>query len=69
MSDKSKVIIAIGGTGGHVFPGCSLASHLAEKNFYVRIITDKRGYKYLKSLSILKFLFYLHILYLKKIFF
>ena len=49
MSDKSKVIIAIGGTGGHVFPGCSLASHLAEKNFYVRIITDKRGYKYLEK--------------------
>ena len=49
MSDKSKVIIAIGGTGGHVFPGCSLASHLAEKNFYVRMITDKRGYKYLEK--------------------
>ena len=30
MSDKSKVIIAIGGTGGHVFPGCSLANHLIQ---------------------------------------
>ena len=49
MTDKSKVIIAIGGTGGHVLPGCSLATHLAEKKFYIRMITDKRGYKYLKK--------------------
>ena len=49
MSNKSKVIIAIGGTGGHVFPGCSLASHLAEKNFYINMVTDKRGYKYLEK--------------------
>ena len=49
MSDKIKTIIAIGGTGGHVFPGCSLATHLAEKNFNVKLVTDKRGYKYLKK--------------------
>ena len=49
MSDKSKVIIAVGGTGGHVIPGCSLACHLAEKNFYIKIVTDKRGYKYLEK--------------------
>ena len=49
MSDKLNVIIAIGGTGGHVFPGCSLASHLSEKKFNIKIVTDKRGYKYLEK--------------------
>ena len=49
MSDKEKVIIAVGGTGGHVFPGCSLASHLTEKKFDISIVTDKRGYKYLEK--------------------
>ena len=49
MSDKVKVIIAVGGTGGHVFPGCSLASHLAEKKFDISMVSDKRGYKYLEK--------------------
>ena len=49
MSDKEKVIIAVGGTGGHVFPGISLASHLAGKKFNTSIVTDKRGFKYLEK--------------------
>ena len=32
MSDKiNKVLIATGGTGGHVFPAYGLAKHLKEK--------------------------------------
>ena len=48
MSNKIKTIIAVGGTGGHVFPGCNLAKHLKEKNYQVKMITDKRGEKFLK---------------------
>lgn len=49
MSKKIKALIAVGGTGGHVFPGCNLANHLIEKGFDVDLVTDKRGNKYLKN--------------------
>ena len=50
MNKKTKVFIAIGGTGGHVFPGCNLATHLSEKNYYVKLITDKRVQKFIQQL-------------------
>tara|TARA_E500000178_G_C17018263_1_gene754096 strand:- start:34 stop:1125 length:1092 start_codon:yes stop_codon:yes gene_type:complete len=46
---KRKIIIATGGTGGHVFPAYSLANYLSNKNFDVKLTTDKRGFKYLKE--------------------
>ena len=49
MNKKNKAIIAIGGTGGHVFPGCNLANHLNTKNYDVELVTDKRGRIYLKE--------------------
>ncbi len=55
MSEKIKVIIAVGGTGGHVFPGCNLGSHLIEKNYNVRLITDKRGLRFLSKFKNLNF--------------
>ncbi len=55
MNKKTKVFIAIGGTGGHVFPGCNLATHLSEKNYYVKLITDKRGQKFIQKLENLDF--------------
>ena len=49
MSKKIKIIIAAGGTGGHVFPGINLAKHLINKSFFeVNLITDKRGQKIFK---------------------
>ena len=51
---KNKILIATGGTGGHVFPAYSLAKHLIINKFCVEIVTDKRGFKYLKNYKDLK---------------
>ena len=45
--NKNKIVIATGGTGGHVFPAYSLAKNLIKNSYLVEIITDKRGLKYL----------------------
>ncbi len=43
---NKNILIASGGTGGHIYPSLSLANFL--KNRYkVKILTDKRGLKYL----------------------
>ena len=49
MSKKIKALITVGGTGGHVFPGCNLASHLIERDYNVQLITDARGLKFLSK--------------------
>ena len=38
-----KILIATGGTGGHIFPALSLAKYLLSKNYNVKLTTDKRG--------------------------
>tara|TARA_B100000029_G_C17511791_1_gene936548 strand:- start:275 stop:1363 length:1089 start_codon:yes stop_codon:yes gene_type:complete len=48
MIKKKKIIIATGGTGGHVFPALSLSDCL-KKNFEVEIFSDKRGIRYFKN--------------------
>ena len=54
MSRNLRIFIAIGGTGGHVFPGCNLATHLKKKNYDIKLITDNRGKKYLKEFKYFK---------------
>ena len=49
MIKKKKILIATGGTGGHVFPAYSLANHFIKNNYNVKLTTDKRGYSYLKN--------------------
>jgi len=49
MIKKEKILIATGGTGGHVFPAYSLANHFIKNNYNVKLTTDKRGYNYLKN--------------------
>jgi len=49
LINKKKIIIATGGTGGHIFPAYSLAKNFIKNNFSVEVITDKRGLKYLNK--------------------
>ena len=46
---KKKIVIATGGTGGHVFPAYSLANYLKNKSFNVKLTSDERGSIYLKK--------------------
>ena len=53
-NNLKKVIIATGGTGGHVFPAYGLAMHLKNKKINTEIFSDKRGLEYLKNLKDIK---------------
>ena len=48
MGFKNTVVIATGGTGGHVFPSLGLADYLSE-DYQIEIFTDERGIKYLEN--------------------
>ena len=43
------VVIAAGGTGGHIFPAQSLAEELARRGRRVILMTDDRGHNYAQS--------------------
>tara|TARA_B100000575_G_C23131382_1_gene656343 strand:+ start:1519 stop:2610 length:1092 start_codon:yes stop_codon:yes gene_type:complete len=45
---KKKLLIATGGTGGHIFPAYSLAKNLMN-DYTVELIADKRGLNFLKK--------------------
>ena len=48
MNSKKTVVIATGGTGGHIFPSLSLADFLS-KEYEIEIFTDERGSKFLQN--------------------
>ena len=55
MNEKfKKIVIATGGTGGHIFPAYSLAKHFIDNKIQVQITSDKRGLKYLKGYNDMK---------------
>lgn len=41
-----QIVLASGGTGGHIFPARALAEELTVRGFEVTLITDMRGEKY-----------------------
>ena len=48
MNNLNKdIIIATGGTGGHIFPAVSLAEYFDKNGFNSIITTDKRGLKFI----------------------
>lgn len=49
MNPRRLVIVAAGGTGGHLFPAQALAEVLVARGFRVRLMTDERVRDYGKS--------------------
>ena len=48
IKSKKKIIIASGGTGGHIYPSISLFNFLKKDND-ILVTTDNRGLQYLKN--------------------
>ncbi|WP_316355059.1 undecaprenyldiphospho-muramoylpentapeptide beta-N-acetylglucosaminyltransferase [Candidatus Trichorickettsia mobilis] len=46
---KKSIILAAGGTGGHLFPAIALGEELIKRGYTVHLITDLRCQKYLTS--------------------
>ena len=46
MSGKGLIVLATGGTGGHVFPAEALAAELAARGCRLALFTDRRGGNY-----------------------
>lgn len=49
MSDKKLIVVAAGGTGGHLFPAQALAEVLVARGFAVHLMTDERVRDYGKN--------------------
>jgi UDP-N-acetylglucosamine--N-acetylmuramyl-(pentapeptide) pyrophosphoryl-undecaprenol N-acetylglucosamine transferase len=49
MIKKGNILIATGGTGGHIFPAYSLANHFIKNSYNVQLTTDSRGLNFLKD--------------------
>ena len=43
MMAKPLVVLAAGGTGGHVFPAEALAAELGNRGYRLALVTDRRG--------------------------
>ena len=48
-NEKKIIIIATGGTGGHIIPAISLYSNLKKNNFEPILTTDFRGFNFMKD--------------------
>jgi UDP-N-acetylglucosamine--N-acetylmuramyl-(pentapeptide) pyrophosphoryl-undecaprenol N-acetylglucosamine transferase len=46
MADAPLILLAAGGTGGHLFPAEALATALMKRGLRVRLVTDERAIRY-----------------------
>ncbi len=54
MSNKPSIVVAAGGTGGHLFPAFSLAEEMKRRGYEVDLITDMRGENYQQNTPVRK---------------
>ncbi|MDE1900156.1 MAG: undecaprenyldiphospho-muramoylpentapeptide beta-N-acetylglucosaminyltransferase [Alphaproteobacteria bacterium] len=52
MSNAPFVVLAAGGTGGHIFPAEALARELLGRGYRVALMTDRRGAKFSDDLPV-----------------
>ena len=50
-SINTKIVIATGGTGGHIFPALGLMENLEKDGFSVVLTTDARGLKFIEKVD------------------
>ena len=53
MSGIPLLVLAAGGTGGHMFPAQALAEHMLAQGWRVKLATDRRGARYAMGLSLI----------------
>src|SRR5215472_18229181 len=46
MDTKPLIVLAAGGTGGHLFPAEALGVELIKRGYRVRLVTDSRALRY-----------------------
>ena len=49
MTNKGTIVLAAGGTGGHLFPAQALAEELTRRGYVIHLMTDERVRDYGKS--------------------
>lgn len=54
VSEKPSIVVAAGGTGGHLFPAFALAEEMKRRGYEVDLITDMRGEHYQQNTPVRK---------------
>lgn len=48
MTDKKVIVLAAGGTGGHLFPAEAVAVELRQRGYDVHLVTDERAQRFVR---------------------